>query len=307
MSREHIFLNSIFYFILTLFFIYIFVKEKKIVKKIDEIRGKFETKIIKKFSWENTTKEKKFRKISKFVESLCSALVLVLIIQKFYLGNFVVPTGSMMNTIMPGDRLFGNMFIYEFKKPKRGDIVVFKEPMTNKDLYTKRLMGLPGEIVQIKYDQLFVNGEKVSDREYTPLGEIGYKEWVVPKKGDEIIIEPGMNYRDEYKENIQVAEVQKKLKTDAEEVRNLLPDVKFYVNGKETGMIADYISDENITKKLINGETVKVILDEDCYMMLGDNTNNSYDSRMWGFVKENRIKGKALIRFWPLNRIGLLK
>ncbi len=69
----------------------------------------------------------------------------------------------------------------------------------------------------------------------------------------------------------------------------------------------DYIHNEEILKKLLAGETVTLKLDEDCYFMLGDNTEGSYDSRMWGFVKEYRIKGKAFVRFWPLTRIGLLK
>ena len=56
-----------------------------------------------------------------------------------------------------------------------------------------------------------------------------------------------------------------------------------------------------------SGEKVTVTADEDYYLALGDNTNGSYDSRMWGFVKESRIKGKAFVRFWPLNRISLLK
>ena len=72
-------------------------------------------------------------------------------------------------------------------------------------------------------------------------------------------------------------------------------------------MILDYLHDENILKKITSGETVEIVLDEDCYFMLGDNTNGSYDSRFWGFVKDSRIRGKAVVRFWPLNRISLLK
>ena len=52
---------------------------------------------------------------------------------------------------------------------------------------------------------------------------------------------------------------------------------------------------------------MEVILDKDYYLALGDNTDNSFDSRMWGFVAENRIRGKAVLRFWPLNRIGIVK
>lgn len=308
MSREKIILNTIFYVILTAFFIYIFVKEKKIVAKIDKKRTIFEDYLVNKFNLNGKTSEKILRKTIKLVESLGSALILVLIIQKFYIGNFLVPTGSMIPTIVPKDRLFGNMVVYNFKAPEREDIIVFKEPIEDKVLYTKRLMGLPGEKVQIKYDRLFIDGKKISDREYTPLGELSYNEWIVPKKGDIITIEPGQNYNDTFeKENIDVAKVQSLLKENGAYVSQLLPDVKFLVNGVPTGMILDFIHDQEVLNKLLKGETVTKTLDEDYYLALGDNTNGSYDSRMWGFVKDSRIKGKALVRFWPLNRIGLLK
>ncbi|WP_297434498.1 signal peptidase I [uncultured Cetobacterium sp.] len=308
MSRENIILNTIFYVILTAFFIYIFVKEKKIVAKIDKKRTIFEDYLVNKFNLNGKTSEKILRKTIKLVESLGSALILVLIIQKFYIGNFLVPTGSMIPTIIPKDRLFGNMVVYNFKAPEREDIIVFKEPIEDKVLYTKRLMGLPGEKVQIKYDRLFIDGKKISEREYTPLGELSYNEWIVPKKGDIITIVPGQNYNDTFeKENIDVAKVQSLLKENGAYVSQLLPDVKFLVNGVPTGMILDFIHDQDVLNKLLKGETVTKTLNEDYYLALGDNTNGSYDSRMWGFVKDSRIKGKALVRFWPLNRIGLLK
>ncbi|MGL4947036.1 MAG: signal peptidase I, partial [Cetobacterium sp.] len=166
MSRENTVLNMIFYIILSAFFIYIFVKEKKIVALIDKKRTIVEDKLVNKLSLKGKFSEKILRKTIKLIESLGSALVLVLIIQKFYIGNFLVPTGSMVPTIVPKDRLFGNMVIYKFKAPEREDIIVFKEPIEDKVLYTKRLMALPGEKVQIKYNKLFINGQKISEREY---------------------------------------------------------------------------------------------------------------------------------------------
>ncbi|MGL4641594.1 MAG: signal peptidase I [Cetobacterium sp.] len=308
MSRENIILNTIFYVILSAFFIYIFVKEKKIVAIIDKKRTKFEDKLVEKLNLSGKTSEKILRKIIKLIESLGSALILVLIIQKFYIGNFLVPTGSMIPTIVPKDRLFGNMVIYNFKAPEREDIIVFKEPIEDKVLYTKRLMGLPGEKIQIKYEKLFVNGQKISERQYSPLGELANKEWIIPKKGDTITIVPGQDYNSAFeRDNIDVAKVQSLLKENGAYVSQLLPDVEFLVNGVPTGMILDFIHEEDILNELLKGNTVTRILDEDYYLALGDNTNGSYDSRMWGFVKDSRIKGKALVRFWPLNRIGILK
>lgn len=308
MSRENIILNTIFYVILTAFFIYIFIREKYLVAKIRVYRDRFSDWLIRVLNIKGKTLSNVVRKGVNFIESIGTALILVLIIQKFYLGNFLVPTGSMIPTIQPKDRLFGNMVVYEFKKPSREDIIVFEEPIQNKVLYTKRVMGLPGEAINIKYGHLYVDGKKTSDRYYSDIGEIGSDTWVVPKKGDEILIVPGANYDNRFKEKeIDIAEVQSYLLENPGAVSQILPDVEFYVNGHKTGMILDLIHNKENIDKILKGEKVKVILDEDYYMALGDNTDGSYDSRMWGFVKDSRIKGKAFIRFWPLNRIGILK
>ena len=252
--------------------------------------------------------EKGIRKTINFTESIGSALILVLIIQKFYLGNFLVPTGSMIPTIVPKDRLFGNMVIYKFSEPEREDVIVFKEPVNNKVLYTKRLMGLPGETVEIYGERLIIDGKKITDRRYSNLGELGYRQWVVPKKGDRLEIIPGGNYNEIAKErNIDIAEIQANLLEHPGALSQILPDVSFYINGKKTGMILDYIHDKEVLNKLLAGEKVEATIPEDYFLALGDNTDGSYDGRMWGFVAQHRIEGKAFVRFWPLNRIGLLK
>ena len=251
---------------------------------------------------------KGIRTTINLVETLGTALILVLVIQKFYLGNFLVPTGSMIPTIMPKDRLFGNMLIYKFRKPQREEIIVFKEPIQNKVLYTKRVMGLPGETVNIKNNHLFVNGEEIITREYTNIGEIGNEKWIVPKKGDTVEIIPGKDYSKLFRENlINVGEVQKYLVDNPGAVGEILPDLEFRVNGEKTGMLLDLIHDPKYVNRILKGENVALISEKDYYLALGDNTNGSYDSRMWGFVSEDRIKGEAFIRFWPLNRIKLLK
>ncbi len=306
MSNGKIVINGIFYLLLTAFFIYLWIKEKEIVAVVRGYRDAFSDKAIKVLKIENDVFQMIFRKIVNFVETIGSALILVLIIQKFYLGNFLVPTGSMIPTIIPRDRLFGNMVIYKFKKPSLEDIIVFREPVENKVLYTKRLMGRPGDKVKIEYGHLFINGEVYKGREYSNLGLIGYNTWVVPKKGDNLKIVPGENYKNILTSE-DIAKVQTELLDKPADISKLLPDVKFYVNGQETGMLLDYIHDKDIVAKLLSGKTYEGIVKEDYYLALGDNTNGSYDSRMWGFVAESRIKGKAFVRFWPLNRMGLLK
>lgn len=295
-------LYGIFYFFLTLFFAYIFIKEKDLAKKFDTRREKFVNKIVK-----NENKAKYYKKILYYVETIGTALILVVIIQRFYIGNFKIPTGSMIPTIEVGDRVFADMVSYKFTGPKRNSIIVFKEPIENKVLYTKRAMGLPGETVKIQDGTLYINGEATNFRQYSNLG-IGDNEWRIPKKGDKLEIIPAGNYNKARNYTaIDIEKIQKELKYNSASVYEIMPNLKFVVNGEETGLILDFIHDKDVVAKLMVGETVQVTLDDDYYLALGDNTDNSFDSRYWGFVKGSRIRGRALVRFWPLNRIGLVK
>ena len=295
-------LYGIFYFFLTLFFAYIFIKEKDLAKKFDARREKFVNKIVK-----NENKAKYYKKILYYVETIGTALILVVIIQRFYIGNFKIPTGSMIPTIEVGDRVFADMVSYKFTGPKRNSIIVFKEPIENKVLYTKRAMGLPGETVKIQDGILYINGEATNFRQYSNLG-IGDNEWRIPKKGDKLEIIPAGNYNKAHNyTSIDIEKIQKELKYNSASVYEFMPNLKFVVNGEETGLILDFIHDKDVVAKLMVGETVQVTLDDDYYLALGDNTDNSFDSRYWGFVKGSRIRGRALVRFWPLNRIGLVK
>ena len=295
-------LYGIFYFFLTLFFAYIFIKEKDLAKKFDAHREKFVNKIT-----ENENSAKYTKKILYYVETIGTALILVVIIQRFYIGNFKIPTGSMIPTIQVGDRVFADMVSYKFTGPKRNSIIVFKEPIENKVLYTKRAMGLPGETIKIQDGILYINGEATNFRQYSNLG-IGDNEWRIPKKGDKLEIIPAGNYNKARNyTSIDIEKIQKELKYNSASVYEFMPNLKFVVNGKETGLILDFIHDKDVVAKLMVGETVEVTLDDDYYLALGDNTDNSFDSRYWGFVKGSRIRGRAIVRFWPLNRIGLVK
>lgn len=297
----------IFYLILTTFFVYIFVKEKKLAQKAELRRERWLEKIVEKFLIVDEKKIKILRKTLNYIETIVVAGVLVVVIQRFYIGNFKIPTGSMIPTIEVGDRVFGNMVKYKFMKPERNEIIVFEEPIQNKVLYTKRAMGLPGETVKFENQKLYINGKAIEERNYSNLG-IENQEWVVPKKGDKLKIIPAGNYTEAYKAySLDIAKIQEELKTNSMAIEAYLPNLKFILNGKETGKILDFIHDKKVLSELINGNEVEVILDKDYYLALGDNTDNSFDSRMWGFVAENRIRGKAVLRFWPLNRIGIVK
>jgi len=101
--------------------------------------------------------------VREWVESLIIALVLALVIRAFVVQAFKIPTGSMRPTLLEGDRLLVNKFIYRFREPERGDVIVFRFPSDRKKDYIKRLIATGGESVQIKDGNVYVDGDLVED------------------------------------------------------------------------------------------------------------------------------------------------
>ncbi|RAP27757.1 signal peptidase I [Candidatus Marinamargulisbacteria bacterium SCGC AG-343-D04] len=113
-------------------------------------------------------KTHKFRYyVVDFVETILVALCIALFIKEFVIQVSVVPTGSMIPTLIGGkegelnDRLFVSKFAYDFWEPERGDIVVFRSPNDDGKDYVKRLVGLPGETVEIKRGYVYINGKEL--------------------------------------------------------------------------------------------------------------------------------------------------
>ncbi len=110
----------------------------------------------------------RFRKSAlDFVDNVLGALlVVVLIIRPFIVQAFWIPTGSMLPTLQPGDRILVNKFIYHLREPKRGEIIVFKAPPSTgsagKD-FIKRVIGLPGEVVEVRAGKVFINGKPLDE------------------------------------------------------------------------------------------------------------------------------------------------
>ncbi len=100
------------------------------------------------------------------------AFVLAMILRTFVVEGRIIPTGSMLPTIQLQDRVMVNKFIYFFKEPERGDVVVFDPPdiLNSKEDYIKRVIGLPGDTVEVKNAQVYVNGKALSEPYiYEPL------------------------------------------------------------------------------------------------------------------------------------------
>ena len=179
---------------------------------------------------ERSRKKSIGREIWEYVRMIIIVVAVVILAQNFLIINAKVPTESMVNTIMVGDQIFGNRLAYKFGDPQRFDIVIFKYPDDEKQLFIKRIIGLPGETVTIKDGKVYINdSQEPLDDSFCPETPLA--------KGDGVYQVP-----------------------------------------------------------------------EDCYFMLGDNRNYSKDSRYWvnKYVARDKILGKAVLRYWPLNKIKLV-
>lgn len=189
-------------------------------------------------------KKEKVRKSTKrliweYTEAIVTALLLALLIRAFVIQAFKIPTGSMIPTLVVGDHILVNKFIYgvkvpftddkvlPLKEPEREDIVVFKYPEDPDRDFIKRIVAVGGDTIESKDKVIYINGEPMEEP--------------YVQHTDDSIRPGGVEPRDNF--------------------------------GPLT-------------------------VPEDEYFVMGDNRDQSYDSRYWGFVDEKAIKGEALIIYW---------
>lgn len=212
----------------------------------------------------------KFKKsgLRQNIESLIIAIALALFIRTFIVQPFKIPSGSMIPTLLIGDHLLVSKFIYGTEIPftdkrilplsniKRGDVIVFTYPNYENDPskkgvdYIKRVIGVPGDSIDVRGRNLYINGEEI------PLKFLGDFQ-------DE---RSGMEY-DEYQENL----LGKK-------------HLVMYMKGKEATEKGSYLP----VAKVPQGRV----------FVMGDNRDNSQDSRFWGYVPIENIAGRAFIIHW---------
>lgn len=181
----------------------------------------------------------KKKTIWEYTKAIITALILAMLIRAYIIQAFKIPSGSMTPTLLIGDHILVNKFLYGtkipfsgkrvfmFKKPERGDIIVFKYPENPSKDFIKRVVAAEGDVIESKNKMIHVNGSKVNepyarhtDSSMRPMG-----------------IEPRDNFG-------------------------------------------------------------PVIVPKDKYFVMGDNRDQSYDSRYWGYVDIKDVKGKALILYW---------
>ena len=103
------------------------------------------------------------KEILSWIVTLVIAVVAAMVIKNYVIINANIPSGSMENTILPGDDIFGFRLAYTFSEPERGDIVIFNAPDDPSEKYIKRVIGLPGETVTIENAQVYINGEPLEE------------------------------------------------------------------------------------------------------------------------------------------------
>lgn len=175
----------------------------------------------------------------EYFEAICVAILLALFIRTFVVQAFKIPSGSMLPTLLIGDHLLVNKFIYgvripftgqiliPIKSPQQGDVVVFRFPKDRSIDYIKRVVGTAGDTVEIKDKKVFINGQAIQD----PHAHLS----------SPAVLDAQASPRDNFGPI-------------------LVPEQRIFV--------------------------------------MGDNRDNSYDSRFWGFVDERDILGKAFILYW---------
>jgi signal peptidase I len=270
-----------------------------------------------------TSKKKQEAQENKTWQEIKSWIIIIIIafaLKATIIEAYQVPTGSMENTILVGDFLLGNKFVYgvrtpnwigipwtkvgfhipwfrlpAFKEPKQGDVVIFKypvdaircpkEPGLN---YIKRCIAGPGQAIEIKNKIVYVDGEIFED-----FQKVRYIGQTYPPYAREPGIFPrGAGNRDNYGPVYVPAEGDTlyygKVNTDI--IRNVVELAnhnfhiiggKMYIDGKST----DYY-----------------IVEQDHYFMMGDNRHNSEDSRYWGFVPYDLVLGEALFIYFSWDK-----
>ena len=118
----------------------------------------------------SSKKEAMIKEVFSWIRVIGISIVISLLFRNVIFVNASIPTGSMENTIMTGDRLMGYRLAYLNSEPQRGDIIIFKYPLDEEQLFVKRVIGLPGETVDIKNSQIYINQQEI------PLAESYLKE-----------------------------------------------------------------------------------------------------------------------------------
>jgi signal peptidase I len=201
----------------------------------------------------------------EWVKSISVAILLFLVIRTFAVEAFKIPTGSMERTLLVGDFLLVNKAVYgaqvpftgirlpAFDDPERGDVVVFEYPRDRSKNYVKRVVGLPGDKVEMRRGAVYVNGVRQRE-EYVQHTQPG---------GD--YYDPAFEWQKDF----------------------LAPGI------------------DPTRYRPTRDDWGPILVPESVYFVMGDNRDNSQDSRYWGFVDRGLVKGRPLFIYYSFDRSKL--
>jgi signal peptidase I len=216
---------------------------------------------------------------------LFPVILIVFLLRSFLFEPFKIPSGSMIPTLLVGDLILVNKFHYGIRLPvlnrkildnnpvQRGDVMVFRYPVDPRQDYIKRVVGLPGDEISYANQRLSINGQPV------PTKALG-----------EFYDEDSLRYSPLFSEKL--GEVEHRILVDPQRQAYYGPEPKTFPMAQNCRYTA-----EGVSCKVPAGH----------YFMMGDNRDNSQDSRYWGFVPDENIVGRAFfvwMNFGNLGRIG---
>ena len=305
------------------------------------------------------------RKIISETKAIVFIVLTVLLVKVTVLEAYIVPTGSMENTIMTGDFLIGSRFVFgmrtpdwigipytdigffipyikfpEFKIPTTGDVLIFKYPRDKYVKYVKRCVAGPGDTLIVREKKLYVNGVEVpmweNGKYLTAPMQKNYRQSdiflssetninkdnigpiYVPKSGDIFQIHEETNWRfllpiilmEEHTATLENNEVGYEFTLqDPNELFRRKGNKDVYENYFPKGPLltpwSKSIKDEDFQFLVIDGipanEWTEYKVFQNYYWAMGDNRDNSLDSRYWGYIPENNILGEALFTYFSLD------
>src|SRR3989338_8375169 len=219
-------------------------------------------------------------KFREYAEVLITAALVALVIRSFVIEAFKIPSGSMLPTLSIGDHIFVNKFVYgfripytkkhyfAFRDPQRGDVIVFMYPEDEDKDFIKRVVCLPGDRIRIGEENVSVNGERLPLRPLEADQDPDDKRLLVVKNGKTHTIPFERGWR----------------------------DFNYYEEGLgEKEHLVQY-------EKFAHRPTYDALVPPDHLFVMGDNRDNSADSREWGFVHLGNVKGKAMFVWLSLDR-----
>jgi len=225
----------------------------------------------------------------EYAKSFFPVILIVFFIRSFLVEPFKIPSGSMIPTLQVGDFILVNKFTYglrmpiinkkfvELNNPQRGDVMVFHYPENPSVEYIKRIVGVSGDTVEYRNKRLWINGVEQPQQ----------------SEGDYNYIETGLNFI-HTEQHIETFDGRVHKILINPESPTLHPGSVIEFNGRENCAYKE----DSLLCKVPPGH----------YFTMGDNRDNSRDSRYWGFVPDNQIVGKAFfiwMNFSDLKRIGL--